>query len=78
MEGEERPPTEKNLYLYNQATNERYILNGDLEPEGEPDYAALILDFTDCIVLDKEQLPPKVDLRPWMTDVESQTKLKTW
>lgn len=78
MEGEERPQTEKNLYLYNRVTNERYILDGDLEPDGEADYAALILDFTDCIVLDAEQLPPKVDLRPWMTDVESQTKLKTW
>lgn len=78
MENQVTIESEKNLYLFNKETNEYYILNGDLNYEGESDNASLSLDFKEYIDLDVKQIPPKVDLRPWMTTVENQKKLKTW
>jgi hypothetical protein len=68
----------KNVYLYNSAADIRYRLNGDLDAGRKPDDESLSRDFTEHIVYDETELPPKVDLRQWMTKVESQSDLNSW
>lgn len=78
MASESSTQTVRNLYLLSRWTNRRYVLNGDLEVNEKPADEALSRDFRDHIVLDQFELPPKVDLRPWMTKVEDQSTLKSW
>ena len=68
----------RNVYLVSKRTNRRYVLNGDLESDEMPEDEALACDFTKHMVIESSDLPPKVDLREWMTEVEDQSKMKSW
>jgi hypothetical protein len=64
--------------LYNKTTNERHRLNGDIDAGRKPVDESLSRDFTEHIVYDPSELPPKVDPRRWMTKVEHQEELQSW
>ncbi|CAF3603272.1 unnamed protein product [Rotaria sp. Silwood1] len=70
--------TIKKVYLYDQTTKERYRLNGDIDIGRKPAKESLSHDFTEHIIYDPSELPPKVDLRPWMTKVEFQSDINSW
>lgn len=53
-------------------------LNGIVESHRLPRKEELRQLFSDHIVISPEQLPPKVDLRSFMTPVEDQSKLGSW
>lgn len=66
------------MILHNRATGEDFCINGLKQSIHEPSYEFLRQDFTEHILYTDKQLPPKVDLRPWMTPVEHQRGLNTW
>ncbi|CAF1173762.1 unnamed protein product [Adineta ricciae] len=62
-------------YLINQLTNSICRLNG-IEPSHRmPHKEELRQAFSDSILYSPEQLPPKVDLRSYMTPVEDQSRI---
>ena len=66
------------IYLVNRATAKRYRLNGIHPTEQlplEPDLKKL---FSDYQTSKASILPATVDLRPYMTPVENQSKTACW
>ncbi|CAF3781485.1 unnamed protein product [Rotaria sp. Silwood1] len=62
-------------YLINRLTNAIYRLNG-IEPSHQmPHKEDLQQSFSDHVLFSSDHLPPKVDLRPYMTTVEDQSRI---
>ncbi|CAF1483212.1 unnamed protein product [Adineta steineri] len=62
-------------YLFNQITNTICRLNG-IEPSHRmPHKEELSMPFSDHVLYSPSQLPPKVDLRPFLTPVEDQSRI---
>lgn len=73
------PPTLiKKTYLHDRKTNQRYLLNGCVPSTSLPEKACLRKEFSQSVKYSAGQLPPKVDLRPWMTNIENQKTVNTW
>ncbi|CAF1492949.1 unnamed protein product [Adineta steineri] len=70
---QKEPTIIKKTFLFSQKTNKRFRLNGIKESSQLPEKASLRKDFSNHIIYQPSQLPPKVDLRPWMTKVEDQS-----
>ncbi|CAF1352946.1 unnamed protein product [Adineta ricciae] len=68
-----KAPIIKKMFLHNRKTNQRYRLNGAKETNRKPRKACLNRDFSQYIAYTTPQLPNKVDLRPWMTQIEDQS-----
>lgn len=68
----------KKTYLHNRKTNKRYRLNGDKDTSRKPAKDSLHKDFSQYIAYTVPQLPQKVDLRPWMTQIEDQSDTNSW
>jgi len=65
-------------YLFNQLNNTICRLNG-VEPSHRlPHKEELRQSFSDHVLYSAEQLPSKVDLRPFMTSVEDQSRIGSW
>ncbi|CAF5075931.1 unnamed protein product, partial [Rotaria sp. Silwood1] len=62
-------------YLYNRFSAQKFRLNGIMPSVNLPSKENLRQFFSDHILLNDDQLPPKVDLRPDMTPVENQSKI---
>ena len=65
-------------FLINRPTGTKYRLNGVQPSEelpAEPDLKRL---FSDYQLIAAGELPPAVDLRPYMTAVENQSKTACW
>ncbi len=65
-------------YLLNRFLDKKCRLNGIQPSTRMPRKEKLSQSFSNHIVLSSNQLPPKVDLRPWMTSVEDQSKIGSW
>ncbi|CAF1293122.1 unnamed protein product [Rotaria sp. Silwood1] len=62
-------------YLINRLTDAIYRLNG-IEPSHRmPHKEDLRQSFSDHVLFSSDQLPPKVDLQPYMTTVEDQSRI---
>ena len=64
--------------MQDRKTGQRFRLNGDQETCHMPEKECLRKDFTQYVKYTQSQLPPKVDLRPWMTDIENQSSISSW
>ncbi|CAF1176105.1 unnamed protein product [Rotaria magnacalcarata] len=62
-------------YLINRITDKICRLNGIKESHRMPHKEELKMVFSDHVLLTPDQLPPKVDLRPFMTAVEDQSRI---
>jgi len=68
-----RPPQQiKKEFFINKKTGKRFYVNDVVASTRVPEDPALAGDFTDHIKYNEKQLPPKVDLRQWMTPIEDQ------
>ena len=65
-------------FLVDRSTGKRVCINGARESTSEPSKEFLRQNFSEHVLYTAQQLPPKVDLRPWMTRVERQSKLMSW
>lgn len=68
----------KKMFLVNRRTGQRHRVGGLKKSDYKPKDKSLRKHFTKCIIYDTKELPPKVDLRPWMTPVEDQGRLGSW
>lgn len=59
----------KHSYIVNKKTGEHHCVSGLEETSDEPVECS---DFGEHMIYTANQLPPRVDLRPWTTPVESQ------
>ncbi|CAF4512089.1 unnamed protein product [Rotaria socialis] len=64
-------------YLQDRKTGQRFRLNGDQETSYMPEKECLRQDFTQCVKYTPSHLPEKVDLRPWMTEIENQSSISS-
>lgn len=65
-------------YLFNKFNDKFCRLNG-IQPSTRLPYKAQLRQlFSDHILFNNDQLPPKVDLRPCMTEVEDQSRIGSW
>ncbi|CAF4063790.1 unnamed protein product, partial [Rotaria sordida] len=62
-------------YLYNRLSAQKFRLNGVLPSVSLPSKENLRQFFSDHILFNDDQLPPKVDLRSDMTPVEDQSRI---
>ncbi|UJR09188.1 hypothetical protein I4U23_013436 [Adineta vaga] len=62
-------------YLINKIKHKRFRLNGIVPSKRLPRKDKLCQEFRDHKVLQADELPPKVDLRPDMTPVEDQSRI---
>ncbi len=65
-------------YLINKIQNQRFRLNGILPSNRLPHKKRLCQAFRHHRLYAADQLPPKVDLRPYMTTVEDQSQIGSW
>ena len=65
-------------YIRNRLKSTKHRLNGVLKSKRLPKSAALRQNFRDHTTFTRDELPPKVDLRPDMTPVENQSELGSW
>jgi hypothetical protein len=65
-------------YLINKINNNRFRLNGIVPSQRLPHKGRLCQAFSDHVIYTPDQLPPKVDLRPYMTSVEDQSQIGSW
>lgn len=65
-------------FLTNRRTMERYSADGLKNSNHKPKDKSLRERFSKHIMYNRADLPPKVDLRPWMTPVKDQKKLGSW
>ncbi len=68
----------KKTFLHDRKINKRFRLNGDSESSRKPQKECLNKDFSKYVAYTASQLPPKVDLRPWMTKIEDQSDINSW
>jgi hypothetical protein len=71
-------PIIRKTFLHDRKTNKRFRLNGDRPADRKPIKDCLNKDFSKHIMYARSQLPPKVDLRPWMTKIEDQSDANSW
>jgi len=64
--------------MINRTTMKSYCINGLKESKGKSTHKSLRKKFTRHIAYRLDELPPKVDMRPWMTPVEDQSDLNSW
>jgi hypothetical protein len=65
-------------FLSNKTTKRKCRLNGIVPSKRMPRKAKLCQYFSNHIVYNDYQLPPKVDLRSQMTTVENQANIGSW
>lgn len=68
----------KKLFLINRTTLKSYCINGLKQSKRKSAHKSLRKKFTTHVALRFDELPPKVDMRPWMTPVEDQSNLNSW
>jgi len=66
------------VYIRNKNTGRRYRLNGVVPARRPPRKPHLTHSFANYRMYKPRQLPPKVDLRPYMTGVENQSNIGSW
>jgi len=69
---------EKKKYLVNESGTRKYRINGALRSTRQPNNVKLCLAFSDHLIYAAKELPPKTDLRPYMTAVEDQSQIGSW
>ncbi|CAF3113827.1 unnamed protein product [Rotaria sp. Silwood2] len=62
-------------YLFNRFNDKKFRLNGISLSSRLPEKENLRQSFSDHVLYSNDQLPPKVDLGPYMTTVEDQSKI---
>jgi len=65
-------------YLINKIRNKKFRLNGIVPSRHLPHKHRLRQAFQQHRIYAAEELPPKVDLRPYMTPVEDQSSIGSW
>lgn len=65
-------------YLLNRIESRVCRLNGIRHSSDLPQKAQLRQSFADHVIYSSDQLPPKVDLRPHMTNIEDQSTIGSW
>ncbi len=65
-------------YLINKIKNNKFRLNGVAPSRRLPHKKRLCQTFSQHVLYTPDQLPPKVDLRPYMTPVEDQSQIGSW
>lgn len=65
---------EQKLYLVNEDTNEKVVINGCKPSDDTP----TIPSFRDYMIYNQNQLPNAVDLREYMTPVENPGNTASW
>jgi hypothetical protein len=60
----------KKMFLVNRNNGLRHRIDGFKKSNYKSKDETLQRDFTKHVIYQTKDLPPKVDLRPWMTDVE--------
>ncbi len=68
----------KKMFLINRKTMERHCIGGFKKSTHKSTHKSLRQKFKKHIIYRPDDLPPKVDLRPWMTPVEDQSDLNSW
>jgi hypothetical protein len=69
----------KKMFMVNRKTMERHSINGLKKSKHKSKHKSLRKKFAHHIVYHRpDELPPKVDLRPWMSPVEDQAELNSW
>ena len=68
----------RKLFLVNHKIGKRRCVGGRLISDRRSDHKSLRKDFKRHIVYRPDELPPKVDLRRWMTPVEDQSSINAW
>lgn len=68
----------KKMFMVNRITLERNCMNGLKESTHKPKDKSLRKRFEKHVRYELDELPPKVDLRPWMTPIEDQSELNSW
>jgi len=64
--------------LRDKRTGNKYCIDGLANSLEKPESVSIRKDFSDCMTLQEDQLPPKVDLRSKMTPVEDQRQIPSW
>jgi hypothetical protein len=65
-------------FLFNRNKNRKFRLNGLLRSTRLPIKECLCQAFSDHVLYSSDQLPPKTDLRDYMTPVEDQSQIGSW
>ena len=68
----------KKVFLVNRATGQQHRIDGLKKSDHRSARKSLCRDFTKHVIYKTKDLPPKVDLRPWMTAVDDQASLGSW
>ena len=68
----------KKMFMVNKKTTKKYSINGLKKSEHKPKEKSLRKKFKEHMEYKIGTLPPKVDLRPWMTTVEDQSSMGSW
>jgi hypothetical protein len=68
----------KKLFLVNRDNMKRYCIDGLKTSKQKSTHKSLRKKFTRHVLYRPDNLPPKVDMRPWMTPVENQSDLNSW
>jgi hypothetical protein len=65
-------------FLINRNQNRKFRLNGIIRSTRLPNKQSLCQAFQDHILYSSDQLPPKSDLRPYMTPIVDQSQIGSW
>lgn len=65
-------------FLMNRYKNRKFRLDGIFPSIYLPSKQCLCQAFSDNLIYNADELPPKVDLRQDMTPVEDQSRLGSW
>ena len=65
-------------FLFNRFESRICRLNGIVHSSARPEKAELRQKFASHALYSDDQLPPKVDLRPNLTEVEDQSTIGSW
>lgn len=65
-------------FLFNRNQSRKFRLNGLLPSTRLPNKHRLRQAFSDHLLYSPDQLPPKADLRDYMTPVENQSQIGSW
>jgi len=65
-------------FLINRFRNRKFRVNGLIRSTRLPNKQSLCQAFSDHVLYTPDQLPPKADLRDYMTPVEDQSQIGSW
>ena len=68
----------RKLFLINHKTMKRYCVRGLKSSTEKSTHKSLRKKFTRHTIYRPDELPPKIDLRSWMTPVEDQSDINSW